>query len=192
MSLEKDEHRWMKSGRQRSAVAQALRKPMTATEILAAARQVNPRIQLRDIWFLMRQFGKRGLVTCLNSKSVTGKVYFFTARGQKAVADAFGKRLTRPVRGVDWQRYGWVVRGRIRREVLIELGRSWAAEGATASGIRRRLRDRHLVGLNPTLRALKELVQAGFVAAQGCNPARRSKLYRLTKSGRLCVEQLLK
>ena len=73
MSLQKDETTWIQNGRQRSTVAQVLRKPMTPTEILNAARQTNPRIQLRDIWFLMRQFQQHRFVRCLNPKSVTGK-----------------------------------------------------------------------------------------------------------------------
>ena len=190
MSLLKDDVPWIKRGRQRSAVAQVLRKPMTSTEICAAVQQVNARIQLRDIWHLMQEMQQRGLAQCLNPRALTGKVYALTSQGRRVVAAASGTQALPPVPGVDWRRYGWVVRGRIRRRVLGELARPWAREGGTASEIRRRLRDRCPVALNPTVRALKELAHAKLVKAQHDEAGRPRKRYRLTRSGAALAQQL--
>ncbi len=189
MSLLKDDVPWMKRGRQRSTVAHVLRKPMTTTEICAAVRRLNPHIQLRDIWYLMQQMQERGLAECLNPQACTGKVYALTGKGRRAVAAASGMKALPPVPGVDWRLYGWVARGRIRRGVLEELTRSWVTDGATASEIRRRLRDRCPVGLNPTVRALKELAQAKLVKAQHDEQGRRGKEYRLTRRGAVIAQQ---
>lgn len=191
VSLLKDDVPWIKRGRQRSAVAHVLRKPMTTTEICAAVQQLNARIQLRDIWHLMQEMQERGLAECLNPRALTGKVYALTSNGRRAVATAFGTRVLRPVQGVDWRRHGWVVRGRIRRLVLVEVARPWAREGGTASEIRRHLRDRCPVALNPTVRALKELEHAKLVKAQRDEEGRPRRRYRLTTSGVVVARQLL-
>ena len=72
----------MKRGRQKRAVVQVLRKPMTATEIVSAAYAINPHLQLRDLWFLMPQLQQRSLVTCLTPYEPTGKLYCLTDFGR--------------------------------------------------------------------------------------------------------------
>jgi len=72
MSLSNEHSDWLKRGTQRTAVARVLRKPMTASEICAAAREFAPRLQLRDVWFLMRQMAERGLARPLNR--VAGRI----------------------------------------------------------------------------------------------------------------------
>jgi hypothetical protein len=59
MSLDRNDVPWLKRGTQRAAVAQALRKPMTGTEICTAAQSFNPRIKLRDVWYLLREMQER-------------------------------------------------------------------------------------------------------------------------------------
>ena len=99
MSLEKDDAKWLKRGRQRAAVARVLRKPMTATEICAAARAFAGHVQLRDVWFLMRQFQERGLVVCVNPRLVTGRLYSLTEdRAKVPLRMAFGIRMVPAVR----------------------------------------------------------------------------------------------
>ncbi len=190
MSLVKDDKSWLKRGRQRAAVAQVLCKPMTKTQICTAARRVAPRIQLRDVWHLLASMRQEGLVACLNPNALTGKVYALTSKGRRAVAASFGAQSLPPAKEVDWQCYGWVVRGRVRRMVLLELTRPWAMGGGTASEIRRRLRDHYPVGLNPTVRALKELVQAKLVKAEQDGRSRRRKRYMLTRQGAAIAQQL--
>src|SRR6266571_2301324 len=85
---------WLRRGRQRSAVAQAIRKPMTSSQIWHAAREFNPRIQLRDVWFIMRQLAGRKLVVCLNPRRTNGRtngrLFYLTDQGRKLAATAFG------------------------------------------------------------------------------------------------------
>jgi len=189
MSLVKDNKSWLKRGRQRAAVAQVLRKPMTETQICVAARRIAPRIQLRDVWHLLTSMRQQGLVACLNPNALTGKVYALTNKGRRAVTASFGGQSLPPAKWVDWRRYGWVVRGRVRRMVLMELTRPWAVGGGTASEIRRRLRDRCPVGLNPTVRALKELVQAKLVKVEQDGRNRLRKQYVLTRQGAAIAQQ---
>ena len=125
----------------------------------------SPRIQLRDVWFLLRQMQSRGLASCRNPRLVTGRLYFPTARGREAVADALALRVQRPPTIVDWRKYSRVVRAKTRRLTLTCLGflEAKTGEAQTATVVRRQLKREHAVGLNPVIRALKDLVRQGLV-----------------------------
>ncbi len=192
MSLDRNDVPWLKRGSQRAAVAQALRKPMTGTEICAIARTFNPRIQLRDVWHLLRQMQDREMVYCLNPRLVTGRLYALTERGRDEVHAAFGVVIAVPPANIDWRKYSWVVRAKIRRLVLAALEelevKTHAAQTATA--IRKHLRTEYAVGLNPVIRAIKELVRLGLVQPAGVTPERACKLYRLSPMGRRILRQI--
>lgn len=192
MSLTRNDVPWLKRGAQRAAVAQALRKPMTGTEICAIARTFNPRIQLRDVWHLLRQMQEREMVYCLNPRLVTGRLYALTERGRDEVHAAFGVVVAAPPLSVDWRKYSWVVRAKIRRLTLEALGhlKSHSGTAQTATTIRKQLRDEHGVGLNPVIRAIKELVRLSLVQQAGVTPERACKLYRLTRMGRRILRQI--
>lgn len=192
MSHERDDVSWLKRGRQRQAVAQALRKPMTAKEICVAARIQSPCLQLRDVWHLLKQMQERGLATCHNPRLVTGRLYELTARGRAAVVVAFGAEIAAPSENIDWRKYSWVVRAKIRRLTLVALAdlETKFGEAQTATAVRKHLRTEHPVGLNPVVRALKELLHLGLVREAGVTQKRCCKLYRLTPAGRRIVEQL--
>lgn len=194
MSLERNDVPWLKRGTQRAAVAQALRKPMTGTEICSAARAINPLIQLRDVWHLLRQMQARGLVECLNPRLVTGRLYALTERGRDDVHAAFGIVVLQPPAHLDWRKYSWVVRAKIRRLTLMGLGQLEAKTHApqTATTIRKHLRTEHAVGLNPVIRALKDLLRLGLVQKNGVTDERACTLYRLTRMGHRILEQLLR
>lgn len=176
---------WIKHGRQKSAVARAIIRPMTPGEIWRDAQQLNPHIQLRDIWFILQQFQQRGLVRCFNPDEVTGKVCFWTDLGRKVVEAAFGLHPSNPPVGIDWRCYSFVVRAKIRRLILHELSqpRSASEVARTATRIRRRVNEMHPVGLNPILRALRDLREVKLVEIAGVADKRRQKLYRLTPLG---------
>ncbi|HEV2354367.1 MAG TPA: hypothetical protein VGR89_08995, partial [Puia sp.] len=80
MLRQRDDTAWLERGSQRAAVARVLRKPMTGTEICAAARAFNSHIQLRDVWHLLRQMKRHALVQCFNPRLVTGRLYLLTPR----------------------------------------------------------------------------------------------------------------
>jgi len=184
--------RWLRWGRQKSAVAQVLRKPMTASEIAKAAQRLNSRLRLRDVWHLMRQFQERDLVACLNPHAATGKLYMLTDLGRAAVATIFHTPVEMVEAQVDWRRYGRVARARIRRLLLLGLAQWSAVLPLTASLIRRLLRDKHPLGLGPTVRGLKELEQFGLVKSQPVNSRSTRKFYQVTRQGHLIARQLLK
>ena len=190
MSLANDYKRWLQRGRQRAAIARVLRKPMTATEICAAAGKFTPQIQLRDVWFLMRQFERRGLAVCLNPQQVTGKLYCLTEPGRLATRHAFDIGHPRPPERIDWRKYSWVIRAKIRRLVLCGLGQLEAKAPQTATEIRKHIRHDYPAGLNPVLRAVRELADKKLITCIGVTPVRACKLYRLTSSGRAIVKQL--
>lgn len=183
MSRQKDYTQWLKRGRQRVAVARVMRKPMTTTEICQAARPFAPRLQLRDVWHLMQEFQAHGLVTCLNPRHVTGKLYTLTPVGRTAVQYTFGIEIRSLPQNINWRKYAQVVRAKTRRLVLLELARMPEAIPKTASHVRKSLRDKHPMGLNPTIRALKDLERLGLVRSAPIGKLDRRKAYRLTSSG---------
>lgn len=192
MSQERDDTGWLKRGKQRAAVAQVIRKPVTATEICAAARMINSHVQLRDIWYLLKEMQKRKLVLCRNPRLVTGRLYELTARGQHAVASAFSIPIARASEHPDWRKYSWVVRAKIRRMTLLSLDHLQEKSGTpqTATGVRKHLRSEHAVALNPVVKALKDLLRLGLVKEAGVTKQRCCKLYRVTPAGKRIIEQL--
>jgi Fe2+ or Zn2+ uptake regulation protein len=192
MSHARDDSGWLKRGRQRAAVARVLRKPMTATEICAAARAINPHVQLRDIWFLLRQMQDRNLAVCLNPRLVTGRLFMLSPKGQTAVQEAFATQIAPLPTNIDWRKYSWVIRAKIRRLTLAGLGHleQKTAQPQTATNLRKHLRPERPVGLNPVIRALKDLARLGLVQCAGTTEKRRCKLYRLAPAGKRILEQL--
>lgn len=192
MSLDRNDVPWLKRGTQRAAVAQALRKPMTGTEICAIARAINPHIRLRDVWHLLREMQARDLVHCLNPRLVTGRLFALTERGRDDVHAAFGIVVQNPPTNLDWRKYSWVVRAKVRRLTLTALGQLQAKTNArqTATAIRNHLRTEHAVGLNPVIRALKDLLRLGLIQQDGVTDERACKLYRLTRMGHRILDQL--
>jgi hypothetical protein len=190
MSLANEYNRWLQRGRQRAAIARVLRKPMTATEICAAARKFTPQIQLRDVWFLMRQFEKRSLATCLNPQQVTSKLYQLTETGRKAASLAFDVTHICPPADIDWRKYSWVIRAKIRRLTLCSLAHLEAKAPQTATEIRKHILTTYPAGLNPVLRSVRELADKKLIVCVGVTPVRACKLYRLAPTGRAIVKQL--
>ena len=191
MSLLNDNAKWIKRGRQRSAVGQVLRKPMTTTEICREAQSFNAHIQLRDVTFLLRQFQAKGLVRCLNPKWVTGKLFVLTDLGREVVESAFAISVRQAARRIDWRKYAWVMRAKIRKVVLLELSRLPEELPKTATVIRKSLRHQYPIGLNPTLRALKELEGMGLIISQRRSAKDPHKTYQVSTSGAAIVRQIL-
>ena len=192
MSLNNNHSDWLKRGKQRAAVARVLRKPMTAVEICDAAGQSAPRLQLRDVWFLMRQMADRNLALPLNERSNCGRLYALTNAGRRAVKAAFDVSIPPLSASIDWKLYSWVVRARIRKRVLLGMAQVEARspDGHTASDIRKHLRADYPVGLNPVLRAVRELAAKKVVACVGTTEVRACKLYRTSSTGMAIAKQL--
>lgn len=183
--------KWLRRGSQRSAIAQALRKPMIASEICEGARRINPHIQLRDLWLILPQLRKRKLVSCHVRNRVSGALYSLTDLGRAAVAAEFGLHHPPAPRSVAWQHYSWVARARSRRRVLSGLAQ-WTARTeapATATALRQFLRREHSLGLNVVLRTLQDSVSRRLVRCLGENELGR-RLYQLSPMG-VCLVRLL-
>jgi len=191
MSLSNEDSQWLKRGKQRAAVAQALRKPMTASEICAAARELAPRLQLRDVWFLMRQLSERGLAVPLNERSNNGRLYALTDKGRTAVALAFNVSIPELAATVDWRLYSWVARSRIRQRVLLGLARleNLSQEPQTATNIRKFILSSYPVGLNPVLQAVRELAVKELITCVGVTRVRACKLFRVSPLGHAVVHE---
>ena len=156
---------------------------MTSTEICRAARVLNPNIQLRDIWFILREFKRRGLVQCLNPGQANGKLHCLTDLGRKVVKRAFDLVVAPVPEEVPWEKHALVIRARTRKVVVLELAKSFYTQPdqATAARIRKRLTQNYPIGLNPLRRTLKELVQLGIVECIAATKGR--KTYRLSADG---------
>ena len=165
---------------------------MTGLEILNAARPLSPRIQLRDVWHLMREFETRGLATCLNSNERTGRLYHLTEFGRQIVQFAFSISVDPLPAGIDWVIYSRIARAKTRRWILSELARPRfdGKQSMAATQIRRGLLDRCPLGLNPTIRALQELCADRLIKVSGTTKKRKQKLYRLTAVGKRLHRQL--
>jgi hypothetical protein len=176
---------WIKRGKQKSAVAQALRRPMTPNEIWWAARTRNHHIQLRDVWFILRQGKRRGLICCFSKRELTGKVYYWTDHGRAVVQLTFGIDLAPRPQGIRWAKYSFIMRSQMRRLVLLELAhpRLTPVDRTAATQIRRRLNERHPACLNSVIRALRELRDRKLVEIIGEGEKRGQKIYRLTPDG---------
>ena len=186
-----DLSKWLQRGRQKRTIAQVLLKPMTPSHILVKAQRFNPHIQLRDIWRLLGQFERQGLAFCINPKQVTGKLYFLTDLGRAAVKAAFGQEVAPLPENIDWDAYARVVRAKVRKLVVIELGKPCGpARARTTSEIRKNLLPGNPIGLNQAIRAVKELQQQKLIRDAGTTVEGSRKLYQLTPLGRRVVEEL--
>jgi len=175
--------KWISRGRQRRVLAKVLIKPMTAGEICQDAWQLNPRIQLRDVCSLLRQFMEKGLIYCLAHEEVKGSMFFWTEYGMEIVPTALGIELHAPV-GIDWNVYSFVVRAKIRRLIVKEMSRSCQKQhGWTAEDIRRALSNNQAFWLRSITRALKGLETHQVIECAGFKKIGRRKLYRLTNKG---------
>jgi DNA-binding PadR family transcriptional regulator len=165
---------------------------MTPSEIWRTARSHNHRIQLRDVWFILRQGIRRGLMRRLGRREVTGKVYYWTDHGRAVLETAFRISLTPAPVGMVWSKYSLVMRSKIRRLVLLELAqmRLSGNRAKTAAKMRQSLKQKHPVSLNSVIRALKELRFSKLVDARVEAGKRGQKSYRLTRSGQRIAELL--
>jgi DNA-binding HxlR family transcriptional regulator len=146
---------------------------MTPSEIRQAAQAIAPRIQLRDVWFILRQMHRRGLIHCLNPKELTGKVYYWSPATNSPTPN--------------WHSYAFVIRAKIRRLVLLHLAHR---ADLPATHIRRAVNERHPVSLNTIIRALRDLRTRKLISVVGEGDKRGQKLYRVTADGRHIAEML--
>lgn len=158
---------------------------MTGKEIWLGARAQAPKIQLRDVWFLLRQLQTEGLVECLNPTEVTGRLYCYSDLGRQIAQKAFKTSIPLPPSDLDWNVYAQVARAKVRWEILGELGRDRLGpdQGLISTRLRKNLLPRHPLSKNATFRALKELLRLGLVEIVGETRKPRQKIHRLSEAG---------
>lgn len=178
--------KWIKRGKQRRAVTMSLRKPMTGSEIWAEARVRAPRIELRDVWFLLRQMRDARLVECVNPGEVTGRLYRYTDLGREIVYQAFDIARAPPAGNIDWNTYARITRGKARKAVFCELGRDRLGPdtGLVPVRLRKNLLERKPLSKNVVLRVLCDLRAMGLVEVSGTTRKPVQKIYRLSNYGR--------
>lgn len=191
MDVEKRLIDWAHGGIRREAVAQVLRKPMTPTEIASAASSIDPHIRLDDMWLLLSEFKEQGLVFCLNRSARTGRLFFLTELGCQLVAYEFGIDVPWLEPGMDWDAYSFVIRSSTRAAVVMQMGSGMEPE-RTAAQVWRGLMQKHAIGLNSTIRALKQLLNGGLVECIGETRKGSRKLYRLSEKGDEVLGQMVK
>ncbi len=167
---------------------------MTSLEICQAAESIKPNIQLRSVTSTLRGFEKRGLVYCLFPHRVKGRLYFFTDMGRAIAKQTLGKIVEPLSKDIDMDAYSKISYAKIRRIVLLELVKKNGKDegGKTVVEIKRNLLDSYPIGVNQTLKAVKEL--EGYGLAESLVMARKGnrKLYKITSKGEKIVEQLKK
>ena len=165
---------------------------MTPSEIWRAAQAFNTRIQLRDVWLILRQCERRGLIRCFSRREINGKVYYWTDAGRAVAEATFGIANPPAPQGISWSKYSHVARSKLRRMVLLELAQARHPGDSvkTASRVRQGLRETHPVSLNCVIRALKELRSLKLTEIHGEVKKRGQKLHRLTRAGRRIAGEL--
>lgn len=178
---------------QKTALLETLQKPMTGTDLLAAMCRKCPRVQLRDIWRLLKNLERREWVYCLTPDEVTGRLYFFTEKGRRVMRRDFNTQVKPLPPLVNWKKYAWVTRGQARKAVLLATG--WfppsqeKPEPKTISQIRKQLIQIHPLGLGGAIRAMHELADMKLVQRVGVTRKRGNALYLPTLAGRRIIEQ---
>ena len=125
-----------------------------------------------------------------NPRQVTGKLYVLTLRGRRVIHEAFGLQVPAEAKGLDWRKYARAVRAKARSAVLLEVGMAESSGPATATQIRKSLHVKRPFGLNPVIRALKELEGLGLVKSARMINGDTRTFYRLTRPGAAIVQQL--
>jgi len=187
MKREKTTQYWLLRGSQKSALSRSLIRPMTPIEILYTARQHAPRIQLRDVSNILKQAEKRNLIKCITPEEITGRVYFWKSEQVRRIAARILRVRIRPVtRGISWKAYSFVARGSVRKILLHHMAR-FTPKRATAGNIRKKLCEKHAIGLNAVRRALRELVIHQLVEVTVSHDG--TNLYKVTKKGLILAQQ---
>ena len=185
-----DMYSWLTRGYQRKAVLLALPTCLTAKDIWIEVKQEHPHIALSDVCELLRSLAKRRIIAIVGNKSAKVKVYRITAFGRRSVKHALRKQISAFPSNVSETKLSFVMQGRVRQLAVWYLytksGSSFPVR--TASGIRAGLSLRYSTSLRSIQRTLKDLVRHAIVRITGVTKKRQSKLYGLTRDGKVIGE----
>ena len=168
-------------GKQRIAVYNALKRPVTGRQILASAKQTAPSMSYQDLRHILRDFQQRGIAACLNPENQTGRIYVLSsARNDHPIAPGLIDIFSR------------ISRAKNRLAVLKEVAKERFIEPhpLTATQIKRYLREEHPLGLNHVLAALTILESLQLIKTAGRTPKRELKIYEVTELGKTILSYL--
>jgi DNA-binding PadR family transcriptional regulator len=165
---------------------------MCGVELLAKAKHFTPKIRLRDVRLILRKLEIRNIIFCLNPSARNGRLYFYTEPGLRLLREELAIQLEQVDPSLDWNTYGWIVRGKARKAVITELGRPRIEPsiGFTATKLRKALLPTHPMGLNPMIECLKELEDRSLIACVGRTRKRDLRLMALSDKGIEILETL--
>lgn len=167
---------------------------MTTAEIWRESRRSAFTLRLCDTPFHLRQMELQKLIFCINPKTVTGKLYFWTPLGRYLVCRAFPILVDPFPTNVDWRAYAQIISARIRKVTLLQLAvpSHKKVPGRTATMTKYELRDKFPVGLNSVIRTFKELLIYEIIECVGTTRKRGLRLFQVTEKGWQIIRQLLK
>lgn len=166
---EYDLQRWLSCGRQRLAVVGVFRGVLTGAQLWREAAKLAPKIQLRDVRAILRDFEARGLSRCLNPTATSGRLFEPTPAGIRAFQALSPQSCGVPVQfnsAEDLPLASLLLRARVRFAVFREILRDDFAVSRpkSAAEVKRALRATCPLTLNQTSRAIHELRRAGLIA----------------------------
>lgn len=163
-----DLQEWLSRGRQRIAVATVFRGVLTGVQLWREAAKFAPKIQLRDVRAILREFEARKLSRCLNPTATCGRLFEPTRAGTTAFNALAPQSSAVPMRlnsGADLPLASYLLRARVRLAVFREiLEDDFGGTGPkSAAVVKRALRGTCPLTLNQTSRALHELERTGLI-----------------------------
>jgi hypothetical protein len=189
---------WLQNGNQqgqrpsrKDILLLALRKPMTATDLIVALRKAFPKAQLRDVWRMVRSLDEQKLVYCLAPKEMNGRLYFLTDKGRSLVRKRMQVSVPQLPRSVNWRKYSIVARGKARKSVLLAMKLPWQGRLAKTTGeIRKLSLQIHPLCMGATIRALGELEELRLIKRIGLSAKKSLPLYGLSAPGMRILKQM--
>ncbi len=73
-----EDYSWIVRGKQRKKIIRVLNKPKIPTQI-----KEETKLSLNNVSDVLREFGKKKIARCLNSKEKTGRLYKLTPKGMR-------------------------------------------------------------------------------------------------------------
>jgi hypothetical protein len=185
--------RWLARGRQRLAVVAVFRGVLTGAQLWREAAKLAPKIQLRDVRAILREFEARGLSRCLNPTATSGRLFEPTPAGIHAFQALSPQSSGVPVQFnalEDLPLASLLLRARVRLAVFRELLRDDFAisRPKSAAEVKRTLRATCPLTLNQTSRAINELQRAGLIEA--VDPDEHRRRFRPTALGLRVAQEL--
>ena len=177
---------WIKRGKQKQSVFRVMIRPASPSELLRDSRRINPKITFGDVSNIIREAERKGIMECLTPDRLTGRIYFLTASGRSLVSYAYGLKIRKEKKDIDWNKYAVVIAGKVRKHILSVLEGPGAHHkaGMNLIQIRRKVNIIIPIHMNQTLASLRLLVRSGLVRLKSHSKKKGEKLYELTEEGK--------